>query len=126
MILNDKFRFLGDSYEVQTTSNSTFFHLTHNKTDITYKERNNEIDIYSNNIDDEFINELFGKKIFSGGKLMFVANSHGKNSLKGKVILTNTKIEDLAIINNLLIFIHTSPALLNPLLAVPSQKRALI
>ncbi|MGM0518724.1 MAG: AsmA-like C-terminal domain-containing protein [Campylobacterota bacterium] len=120
LILNDKFRFLGDNYEVQSSKDSIFFHLEHNKTDITYKEEDKEIDIYANNIDDEFINELFGKKVFSGGKLMLVANQDTQNNLKGKIILSNTKIEDLAIINNLLIFIHTSPGLLNPLLAVPS------
>ena len=36
------------------------------------------------------------------------------------MILKDVKIEDLAILNNLLLFINTSPALINPLLAIPS------
>jgi len=36
------------------------------------------------------------------------------------MILKNVKIEDLAILNNLLLFINTSPALINPFLAIPS------
>ena len=42
------------------------------------------------------------------------------SSIKGKMILKNVKIEDLAILNNLLLFINTSPALINPFLAIPS------
>ncbi len=120
LIYNDEFRFLGDTYEVSALDKKVFFHLKHNSTDITYKEDNGKVDIFANDIDDEFINELFGKKIFKGGKVMFVANGDVDSKLSGKVILSNTKIEDLAVINNLLIFIHSSPALINPLLAIPS------
>ena len=42
------------------------------------------------------------------------------SNLDGKIIIENSNIEDLAVLNNLLIFIHTSPALINPLLAIPS------
>jgi hypothetical protein len=68
---------------------------------------------------DEFVNAIFNKQIFQGGNLMFIANGY-LNNLNGKLIIENSNIEDLAILNNLLIFIHTSPALINPLLAIPS------
>ena len=42
------------------------------------------------------------------------------NNLNGKLIIEDSNIKDLAILNNLLLFIHTSPALINPLLAIPS------
>ena len=42
------------------------------------------------------------------------------DDLKGKLILEDTKVEDLALLNNLLLFIHSSPALINPFLIIPS------
>ena len=36
------------------------------------------------------------------------------------MIIKIVNIEDLAILNNLLLFIHTSPAFINPFLAIPS------
>jgi hypothetical protein len=35
-------------------------------------------------------------------------------------MIEDSSISDLAILNNLLMFVHTSPALINPLLAIPS------
>lgn len=120
LILNEKYKFLSDTYELRLRKDSKFFHLAHGKTDITFKEnKEGKVDIYANDISDKLINSIFGKEIFKGGKLMLLANGD-KSKLKGKMILTNVKIDDLAIINNLLLFIHSSPALVNPLLAVPT------
>ncbi|MGA1931319.1 AsmA-like C-terminal domain-containing protein [Arcobacter sp. YIC-464] len=121
LIINENFKFLANTYEFRLKEDkSKYLHLMHDKTDITYKEtKDGKIDIYGNDISDKFVNTIFDKEIIEGGKLMFLANGYEHN-LKGKTILTNVKIKDLAIINNLLIFIHSSPALINPLLAVPS------
>ncbi|UTJ05427.1 AsmA-like C-terminal domain-containing protein [Arcobacter roscoffensis] len=121
LIINKDFKFLANSYEFRLKEDtSKYLHLMHKKTDVTYKQsKEGKIDIYANDISDEFVNTIFKKQIVEGGKLMFIANGFEHN-LKGKTIFTNVKIKDLAIINNLLIFIHSSPALINPLLAVPS------
>lgn len=118
--VNDKYKFLADNFEVRVRDNEKFVHLQHKKTDITLKiSKDNKLDIFTNEISDEYVNAIFDKNIFKGGKILFLANGNLDN-LNGKVIIENSNIEDLAIINNLLIFIHTSPALVNPLLAVPS------
>ncbi len=71
------------------------------------------------NMDDEFLNALLGKNLIRDGNVMFFAS--GKNDLiKGVANFKNTKIVDLAILNNLIILINTSPALINPFLAIPS------
>lgn len=118
--VNEKFRFLANNYDIKVRKDSLFFNLNHKNTKLTYKEaKDGMVDIYANDVSAEYVNTIFDKKIISGGKLMLLA--HGKkNELKGKLIVKNSKIEDLAIVNNLLLFIHTSPALLNPLLAIPS------
>lgn len=120
IIINDKYKFLSDNFQLRVREDSKYINLKYKDTDITIKEsKEKKLDIFSNNISDEFINTIFNKKIFNGGKILFLANGE-INNLNGKVIIENSNIEDLAILNNLLLFIHTSPALVNPLLAIPS------
>lgn len=120
IIVNDKFKFLADNYNIRIRKDSRFFHLAHNKTDITFKEsKDKKVDIFANNISDVFINTIFDKNILKNGNLMLLGNGTLEN-LKGKIIVENSKVEDLAILNNLLLFIHSSPALINPFLAIPS------
>ncbi len=118
--INDKYKFLADNFEVRVRDEEKYVHLQYKKTDITLKiSKDKKIDIFTNEINDEFVNAIFDKNIFKGGKIVFLASGNIDN-LNGKLIIENSNIEDLAILNNLLIFIHTSPALVNPLLAVPS------
>lgn len=120
IILNDKFKFLADAFSLRLRDHSKYFHLNHKKTDLTFKEsKDKEIDIFANDISDDFINAIFDKKILKGNNMLFLAKGTS-SSLKGKMIFKDVKIEDLAILNNLLLFINTSPALINPLLAIPS------
>ena len=120
IILNDKFKFLADVYTLRLRDKSKYFHLNYKKTDLTFKEsKDKKIDIFANDLNDTFINTIFDKKILSGDNILFLANG-STSSLSGKMILKDVKIEDLAILNNLLLFINTSPALINPLLAIPS------
>ena len=120
ILINDKYKFIADNLEIKLTKDSKYINLKHKKTDITIKESNDKkIDIFSTDISDEFVNAIFNKNVFKGGKILFLANGY-INDLNGKIIIENSNIDDLAIINNLLIFIHTSPALINPLLALPS------
>ena len=120
LIVNKKFKFLADNFSLSLRDKTKFFHLNHKKTDFTYKEGNDKkIDIFANNISDEFINTVFDKEILKGNNIQLLAQGN-PSSIKGKMILKNVKIEDLAILNNLLLFINTSPALINPFLAIPS------
>lgn len=43
-----------------------------------------------------------------------------RNNLIGTVYLDHTKIKNLALLNNLIIFVNTAPGLINPLFALPS------
>ncbi|WP_228200563.1 YhdP family protein [Arcobacter peruensis] len=120
IIVNEKFKFLADKFSLRLRDNNKYFHLNHKKTDFTFKEsKDKKIDIFASDISDTFINTIFDKKILSGNNMQFLANGTPE-SIKGKMILKDVKIEDLAILNNLLLFINTSPALINPLLAIPS------
>lgn len=120
IIVNDKYKFISNNFELKVREDSKYLHLNHKKTDITYKESaDKKIDIFSSDISDEFINTIFNKEILKGGKILLLAKGE-INDLNGSLIIENVKVEDLAILNNLLLFIHSSPAIINPLLAIPS------
>lgn len=120
IILNDKYKFLTDNFEVRNREDSQYVSLNYNQTNITLKEsKDKKVDIFTTNLNDEYINTIFDKHIFKGGNFVFHANG-SMNNLNGKLIIDDCNIKDLAILNNLLMFIHTSPALINPLLAIPS------
>jgi hypothetical protein len=119
IIINDEFIIPAHKYELRLRNKSKYFNLKHNKTEITYKEQEDgKIDLYGHDIVGSFINTIFKKEILSGGNILLTAK--GKDDkINGKLLLTDVKVKDLAIINNLLLFINSSPALINPLLVVP-------
>ena len=113
-------KLLADEFVLRIRNDSKFVSLDYKQTSVTFREsKDKKIDIFSNNVSDEFINALIGKHIFDGGNLMFYANGY-MNDLNGKLIIENSNVEGVTILNNLLLFIQTSPALINPLLAIPA------
>ena len=113
-------KLLADEFVLRIRNDSKFVSLDYKQTSVTFREsKDKKIDIFSNNVSDEFINALIGKHIFSGGNLMFYASGY-MNDLNGKFIIENSNVEGVTILNNLLLFIQTSPALINPLLAIPA------
>ena len=113
-------KLLADEFVLRIREDSKFISLDYKQTSVTFREsKDKKIDIFSNNVSDEFINALIGKHVFDGGNLMFYANGY-MNNLNGKLIIENSNVEGVTILNNLLLFIQTSPALINPLLAIPA------
>ena len=120
IIVDDKYKILADNYGLRLRKDSKFIYLKHKETQVSFKEYGDKrVDIFADELSEEFINSIFAKNIVNGGNILFFANGSLDN-LNGKIIIENSNVEDLAILNNLLMFIHTSPALINPLLAIPS------
>lgn len=120
ILIDDKYKILADNYELRLRKESKFIYLKHKETQISFKEyEDKKVDIFADELSEEFINSIFAKDIVNGGNILFFANGTLEN-LNGKIIIENSNVKDLAILNNLLMFIHTSPALINPLLAIPS------
>jgi len=78
--------------------------------------------IDARNISDNFINKLTNKTIFESGSIDFTARGY-VNDFNGKLTLNNTTLMDVRIVNNLITFINTTPALINPILALPTLFR---
>ncbi|PPK62949.1 uncharacterized protein DUF3971 [Malaciobacter marinus] len=120
IVINDKYKALAKKYHIKADENEQSFTLENKKILVTYKkDKDKKIKIKANNLNDKFINTLANKEVLKGGSVVFIASGDEK-SLDGKVILSENKIENLSIITNIVTLINTSPALINPLLAIPS------
>ncbi len=120
IIINDKYKLLASSYSLNSNKNTTSFNLVHKNSKIKFfKDKENKITINASKINDEMINTFFDKNIVSGGNISINANSVN-NILRGKIVFSKNRINNLAILNNLITLVNTSPALINPLLALPA------
>ena len=120
IIMNDKYIAKATAYNFVFENNRTDINLKYNDTEFLYhKDIDGNITVDATNMNDTFLNSLMNKKLIKDGSVNLTAK--GKNGMiSGHADLDNNKIMDLAILNNLLIFINTSPALINPFLAIPS------
>lgn len=114
-------KLLGSNYTLTLNKQQTKLNLQHNKTTLLYNEKNaDDVRIDIKKASDEFINALLDKKeLLSEGSIDLQAKG-STTKLLGHVSLDDTKIKNLALLNNLIIFVNTAPGLINPLLALPS------
>ena len=92
------------------------------KGNLFFNKYKNEIKIKGDNLSSKFINILIDKKKFKDGT--FSLKLQGDiNKIAGKIKVNEVSIRDVAVVNNLITFINTTPALYNPLLALPTLYR---
>ena len=61
----------------------------------------------------------FSVEALDGGKIDFFANGTTK-SIKGKLIVEDSSLKNVTILNNIMFLVESSPAFINPLLAIPA------
>jgi len=120
IIVNKDYIAKATSYDFIFTKNITNVKLEYKDTKLDYeKDFEGNLKLEAKNMSDSFLNALLNKDLISGGNVNISA--YGKNEIiNGVAFIKNSKIKDLAVLNNLLILINTSPGLINPLLAIPS------
>lgn len=120
IIVNKDYVIKATSYNFIFAESKTDVKLKYKNTSFIYNQDfNGNLKLEAKNMNDKFLNSLLNKDLISGGTVNISA--HGKNNVvNGTAYIKDSKIKDLAILNNLLILINTSPALINPLLAIPS------
>ncbi len=120
IIINKEHIAKANSYNFKFQNDSSEIELKHQMTRFYYKKDvDGNIHFDAQNMNDSFLNALLGKKLIEDGNVNLTAS--GKNDkVTGYANLKGTKIVDLAILNNLIILINTSPAIINPFLAIPS------
>ncbi|WP_258237583.1 AsmA-like C-terminal domain-containing protein [Arcobacter sp. CECT 9188] len=120
IVINNENKILADFYEMDVDKNRNFFYLEYEDSKMSFTQnKDKHIDIYIAKANEKFINSLFNRDIMSGGKLDFYANGIIDN-LKGKMLIRESNIKNLSILSNIMFFLESSPALINPFLAIPS------
>ena len=120
IIMNNKYKILADTYKIETKKDKTDFELKHKDANIKYtKTEDKEITLDVTDMNDTFVNSFFAKQMVKGGT--FSLSASGKDDvISGKMLFNKNRIMNLAILNNLITIVNTTPALINPLLAVPA------
>jgi len=78
--------------------------------------------IKSDEISSSFVNILLGKRVLKDGFITLNTKGTFKQQ-QGVVVFVQTTIQNVQVINNLILFINTTPAIINPLLALPTLFR---
>ncbi len=80
------------------------------------------LSIKATGLSDNFINSLAKKDIFDDG--LFSLDIDGnKTNMYGGMYVRDTTVKNVRILNNLISFVNTTPAIINPLLALPTLFR---
>ena len=86
------------------------------------KKINDKLTIEAKELSSNFVNTLFKKDRFEKGSFSGKLTGDMKH-LKGKAYIDGSTVKDVAVINNLITFVNTTPALYNPILALPTLFR---
>ncbi|MGJ0309550.1 YhdP family protein [Aliarcobacter cryaerophilus] len=119
IVINNKNKILADFYELNINKDRKFFYLEFEDSKISFTNKNNNIDIYAAKINEKFINTFANSNILDGGKIDFFANGTTK-SIRGKLIVEDSSLKNVTILNNIMFLVESSPAFINPLLAIPA------
>ncbi|GEM_PF-706322 len=119
-ILFDNFKLVKSGYDTSFISN-------YQSSTLEVKKQKESTKIKGINLNDTFVNTFIDKNIIKNGIVNIdLQKSNSKDSVYlGTINIEESTLQNIALLNNLLTFIETSPAIINPLLAIPSAYRAL-
>jgi hypothetical protein len=112
-----------DTLQLNTNKNNLHLIIHDNNSTIDISTQNNSLIVHANNLTDKYINKFFNKKILKNGYINVNIYTDDINFLSGDINFYNTTIQNVTIINSLLTFINTTPAIINPLLSLPTLFR---
>ena len=101
---------ISDKMKLQYHNKIVTAQLEHKNGHAGFKIDNNNIHLYGENFNDEFMENLFSLAKFKGGKLNFSMNGAIEN-YDGLFYITDTTMVDYKMFNNILAFINTVPSL---------------
>lgn len=115
----NNFKFYFDTLHGKILNNKTHLELQKNTTKFSIDKINNRTIVKSKRIDADYVNLIVGKKVLKNGYLdMFLTG--GLNKYQGRIKLYDTTIVKMQLIDNLLLFLNSTPALINPLFIIPT------
>jgi hypothetical protein len=118
----DDYKFYFDKANLEIVKENLHLELQKNTTDISIDKIGENTIIKSKRVDASYINSIFDKEILKDGYLeMFLTG--GYNAYQGDFRFYKTTIVKMQLVDNLLLFLNSTPALINPLLAIPTVYR---
>ncbi len=113
-----------DSAKINSKQSSVDIILTNKDTSIssTIDLSTKKLTINSDKLTHTFINEFLDKELLKDGFLTLKAKGI-LGQLKGKLFFHKTTVQNLLFLNNLIAFINTTPAIINPIFILPTLYR---
>ncbi len=103
-------RILADNLSIQYKNNHLNAQLHHLQGDAEMELVNNQFQLHGKSFGEKFITHLFKSSQFKGGQFSFLGGGE-LSAFDGIIKLENTTIRNYILLNNLLAFINTIPAL---------------
>ena len=120
IIMNNKYKLLSDKYNFVLHNKKISFDSFHKNSLINLKQDENGFKVIKGtNLSSELINEFLTVELLTGG-LVNLESSGSKDKIEGDIVFTDNKIKNLAFLTNLILFLNTSPVLINPLFVLPT------
>ncbi len=102
---------LSDNFTLNFDKNESRFISVYKNSQLGYERNATIFSAKGSKFDDNFINNVLGKKMFKGGVFSFHANGKDDNIFNGKVFIKNSILKDFATFNNIIAAINTIPSL---------------
>jgi len=112
-----------ENLRLRTDKNDLKFKMIKDDTKIIATIQNGIIESHAINATDKYVNAFLNKEFLKGGYLNLNIYGEDINFLMGDIDLHKTTIKNVTIINSLTTFVNTTPAIINPLLALPTLYR---
>jgi hypothetical protein len=122
-IIYDSLVFEYDKISINSKSENLVAKLSKDKTNLFLVENNGKLFIKSNFLENRYVNKIFGKNWFSDGSMEILVNQKSDSLFTGRVDLGKTVLKEASLVNNLLLFINSTPGIINPLLTIPTFLR---
>lgn len=112
-----------DKIDLNTNKNVLNLNITKDNSILDLHTENNSIFFQGSNLTDKYVNNFFNKEILKDGYMQLNIYGEDINFLSGDINFHKTTVKNVAIVNSLLTFVNTTPAIINPLLALPTLFR---
>jgi len=119
----DDFTLSFDKIDLNTNNNILNLNIIKDNSILDLHTENNSVFFHGTNLTDKYVNNFLNKEILEDGYMELNVYGEDLNLLSGDMNFHKTTIKNVTIVNSLLTFVNTTPAIINPLLALPTLFR---
>lgn len=119
----DDYSLLFDRLQINTEKDTIKLNMFKDQTIFELKIEDEIVEAHGYNITDTYLNRFLNKEFLEGGYLNINLYTDDINFLMGDINFHDTTLKNVTFINSLTTFVNTTPAIINPLLALPTLFR---